>query len=121
MSEAQGAERKNIPAHWVLPSYSSVSNPKAKAIAKRTSRILLGDKCAMNELRLDLEMVWMLSRFTAQAVCTPSSGVRITSVGIPRMLVVSGATVADVRKDKAGSRVNIKTGRRLSGCLKVYQ
>ena len=80
-------------------------------MANQTSCILVGDKCVMKGWRLDLDTVWILSRFTAQAVCTPSSGVRITSVGVPRIVEVSGAMVTEERKDRAESRVNIRTGR----------
>lgn len=55
----------------------------------------------------------MLSAFTAQSANTPSScGVKTTSEGMPRTVVVSGATATPLKNGITELRVKISTGRR---------
>jgi hypothetical protein len=68
-----------------------------------------------------LGTVWRLSKFAAQVSGNPSASVRMTSVGILRIVEVMGETVTECSTAIAESRVRISTGRFLSGVLNAYQ
>lgn len=70
---------------------------------------------------LPLGTVWMLSKFAAQVLGKPSSFVRMTSVGMLRIVDVIGAMVTEFSTGMAELRVRINTGRFLSGALNAYQ
>lgn len=63
----------------------------------------------------DFDTVSTLCRFTAHGCFIPSSSVRTTSDGTPRMAEVIGATVTDDKYGMALSRVRTTTGLCLSG------
>jgi hypothetical protein len=65
--------------------------------------------------------VCRLSKFAAHVFGNPSASVKITSVGMLRMVDVIGATVTAFNTPMAESRVRISTGRLLSGALNAYQ
>ena len=75
----------------------------------------------MLELNCAFGTVWTWSQFTTQSRGSPSKVDNATSLGIPRMFVVSGATVTSPRLGMIESRVSISTGLRLSGKLNRYQ
>jgi len=77
------------------------------------AHLFYGESLVINVPSLDFWTVWILSVFTTQSSCTPSSSdVNKTSDGIPRITVVIGATVIPVKNEMAEFRVRISTGRR---------
>src|ERR1700704_1697823 len=68
-----------------------------------------------------LGTVCRLSKFAAHVFGNPSASVKMTSVGMLRIVDVIGATVTAFNTPMAESRVRISTGRLLSGVLNLYQ
>jgi hypothetical protein len=62
-----------------------------------------------------LDTVCKLSKLAAQVLGKPSASVKITSVGMPRMLDVMRAIVTLFSAGMAESRVRTSTGRFSSG------
>ena len=73
--------------------YSRSSNPSANSMASRTAVKTAGGTVATNERKPSFGTVTRLSRLIAEVVFNPHSGPMTTSVGMPRMVVVIGATV----------------------------
>jgi len=96
------------------------SQPRAKAMARHTSRSLLSLSCAIRRPRCAWATVTKLWRFTAQGCFIPSSVPSGTSDGTPRTVDAIGATVTRDKYRIADPRVRIKTGRSLSGGANRY-
>ena len=67
----------------------------AKIVALLMSAIFSADKSIIRALSVDLRMVMISSILATHFTSNPSSGPRGTSVGILRIVLVTGATVTD--------------------------
>src|SRR2546421_4576598 len=97
----------------------------SKPHAIRSARMISGQRtggrlaiAAPNRVRW-ASATW--SKLSAHATGMPSSGVRMTSVEIPRTVLVAGTTMTSFSSRATESRASSRTGRRLSGGAKVYQ
>src|SRR5581483_1648092 len=90
-------------------------------MAAAASFIFLEVSRAIRPPMLLLGTVWRLSRLAAQVFGNPSASVKMTSVGMLRIVDVIGAMVTAFNTPIAESRVRISTGRLLSNVLNVYQ
>jgi len=68
----------------------------------------------MNSVSKALRMGCVLSNAATQGSGKPSSTSSFTSVGMPRIVLVTGATKIHVRTGTASDLVTTSTGRRLS-------
>src|SRR6266568_3504020 len=91
------------------------SRPRAKCIASSTARHFSGPRLATRSRNTDLATVTMVSRLMTHSLGMPSRTPRGTSAGIPRIRVVTGATVTSARTAYASSRDSSRTGRRPAG------
>ena len=96
-------------------SGSHACRPKTKRRAASTALSFSESSLARRSPRLARAIVTMISRFTTQGRGRPSSGPKGTSEGIPRILVVSGATRTSCRMAYASSRYRRRTGRLPAG------
>ena len=79
------------------PPHSYLPKPRANRRAERTSFIRDAGRAVITAPSLSLATVWTWSRLMAQVRDIPSSGVRSTSEGMSRMVVVTGAMVTSPR------------------------
>ena len=63
----------------------------------------------------DFGIVWRLSEFATQATRSPCARPSVTSLRMPRIVRVTGATVTRERTASVASRLTISTGRRPTG------
>ena len=79
----------------------------AKLIALRISPSFSPDKVVINDPMFDFETVCMWSQLTAQSFCMPSRRDKSTSLGMVRIVEVTGATVTSPKYSRMEFLVKI--------------
>src|SRR5208337_1351964 len=102
-------DRRNVPSNYCE------SHPKEKRRAAHTSFMRAELSWATRFPRRCCDTVTALCRFTAHGDFMPSSSLRTTSDGTPRIVEVTGATVTVDKYPMALLRVSTRAGRVLSG------
>ena len=99
------------------PGSISGQQSVATSSARQSSASLAGPRRVMRSVSSAFGTTPMLSRLSAHSSGIPSSAPSRTSVAMPRMRVVAGATSTPVRTAIAAWRVRMHAGRRpLCGC-----